>query len=242
MDSSLLALPTELRLEIYAYLFAAKNEVHNPWYSLLLANKQLHSEMSDLIRDATLRVRVTPRIFQRALLQNLRLYKLGYTDTELDPHARIENFQTYCMRFHGIVFDITETPGPTDCRLPPSYERKGQQLADALTAQLIAATSDDGKGPKIEIKWGSFSRNVHKGIVTWDCCVLKAFGGLMALPRYNQSGLTEVLDCAIVLEERQRLGLLNNSDLDLGSLVPSSKSAAAARFTERIRLAIQSSA
>jgi hypothetical protein len=166
MAPSFLDLPTELRLEIYQYIFAAKDELHNPWLSLLFTNKQLNAEVSDILKDATLRLRITPRLFHLTLAQNLRLHDLGHANTELDPFIRIKSFQDYCKRFFRVIFDVTETRLPTDCRLPPSYERKAKELADSLTARLTATTSEANNNLQIEIRWGSFSRNVYKGIVT----------------------------------------------------------------------------
>jgi hypothetical protein len=242
-QSSLLGLPAELRLQIYEYIFAAQDRYHNPWHSILLTNKQLHADINDLLKDATLRVRLTPRIFHQALAQNLRLHRLQYTEPEDCPFLRVGHFQTYCKRFHAVLFDITETQGPTDCRLPPSYERKGKELAGLLTAWLtLATTPASGKGPKIDILWGSFSRNVYKGIVTWDCCVLKGFGSLMALPRNNHSELTEIFDCAIVLEERRRRGTLAPPILDhvVLAITEDPQMARRSSLVEKLRLAIQS--
>lgn len=209
LSASLLALPTELRIEIYQYIFASQDTIHNPWLSLLLTNRTLHAEVSDILKDATLRVRIQPLIFHRPLAENLQLQKLSHDmDIDLDPFTRIAYFQTYCMRFGAVVFDITATQGPIVCLLQPSYERKGKELADALTAQLTATTSSSKKGPNVSIKWGSFSRNVYRGITTWDCCVLKGMGSIMALSLSRGTRLSEVLYCAIVLEERHRRGLL----------------------------------
>jgi hypothetical protein len=61
----------------------------------------------------------------------------------------------------------------------------------------------------------------------------------MALPRSNHSGLMEALDCAIVLEERLRLGLIAPSDLAVRALDLNSQGMVAASFTERARMAIR---
>jgi hypothetical protein len=218
---SLLSLPTELRIEIYQYIFAAHETIHNPWLGLLLTSRTLHAEISDVLKDATLRVRLQPRILHYCLAENLTLRNpSGNENMAFDAVARLAYFQTYCMRFGTVEFDITATQAPTDCRLQPTYQRRGDELAAALTAEFTSTVASTSKGPSIAIRWGSFSRNVYRGITTWDVCVLKGLGGLMMAALARDEGLAEVLYCAIVLEEGHRRGLLNPSSLLLSKSEP----------------------
>lgn len=246
MALTLLDLPTELRLQIYGYLLASRDEFHNPWLGLLLTSKFFNDEMSCVLKDATLRFRISPRVFHQALAQNLRLDKIEYAEVEDSPFTRIDSFENYCRRFREVVFDITETSGPTECRIPPSYERKAKELAASLSERLFKSiNTDNSSGATIDIKWGSFSRHVYRGIVTWQYCVLKGLGGLMALSRTDESELTEVLDCAIVLEDQRRRGLLPESALTTNELAVSAKKPAIMKrlsLGDKIRHAMHSRA
>lgn len=209
MTATLLSLPTELRIEVYRYIFDAYRTMHNPWLGVLLTNKKLRAEVSDLLEEATLRVRLQPALFHRVLAHNLTLQQLSHLPAELEPHARILHFESYAMRFGRVIFDITNTQDPTDCRLQPSYARKGQEIADALTADLkIALQSTSNGGTKVEIIWGSFSRNVYMGITTWDCCVLNGTGSMMTSALARGDDVSQRLFSTIVLEECSRRGVL----------------------------------
>lgn len=202
-----LHLPTELRLEIYRYLFTTSPTTHNPWHGLLLTNKILHAELTDLLKETTLRIRLQPARFHRVLSHNLTLQLLtdGPFGQKSNPNLQITNLRKYCARFGEIVFDITNTVGPTDCRLQPSYERKGNELADALTADLRRELSLSlDQPPSVRIIWGSFSRNVYMGITTWDCCVLKGMGSMMAMSLSRGEDLSQRLYAALAMEEHYR--------------------------------------
>ena len=207
---SLLDLPTELRIEICRYIFDSKAHIHNPWFGLLLTSRKLHAEVTDLLKEATLRVRLQPTLFHRVLAHNLTLQQLSHLPADLEPHARIVHFQSYAMRFGEVVFDITNTQDPTDCRLQPSYARKGHELADALTRDLEhVLTTPSGKGTDVDIVWGSFSRNVYMGVTTWDCCVLNGMGSMLSSSLARGDDLSQRLYSTIVLEEVQRKGMLD---------------------------------